>query len=373
MEQSLATVVLRAPAEVLPEVKPRISRRLFDSILLTAAFVIIVAGIHLAQSALVPILLSIFIAVLAAAPLRWLKKKHIPSGISVVLVALAVVLVISLFLFLIALSVRSITDALPEYQHRFQGQMAQVKTMLEHQGIQGTDKLFQNLITPEAAAGFAVGFLSSVAAAFSSIVLILLTVIFILLEASSFPVKLRAAIGDPLAAFPKFAIFANDIKRVVVIQTVISLSTGILMGIWLTILGVDFTIMLGLLTFLFNFIPNIGSIIAAVPAILVTFIQFGIGRALLAALGFIAVGTLVGNVLQPRLMGQKLGLSSLVVFLSVLFWGSLLGPIGMMLCVPFTLAVKFALESSPRTKWMALLLERVPVRPKASAASSRKG
>jgi AI-2 transport protein TqsA len=372
MEQSLAAIVLTAPADIPPDVKPRISRRIVDAAIITTSLVIVIAAIYLAQSVLLPILLSIFIAILAAAPLRWLKKRHIPPGISVTLVVLGIVLIISAFLFLIAISVRSITDAIPEYQNRFQGQLAQVKVMLEGHGVHGTDKLFQNLITPEAAAGFTVGFLSSVASAFSSIVLILLTVIFILLEASSFPIKLRAAIGDPHAAFPKFTVFANDIKRVVIIQTLISLSTGILMGIWLAILGVDFTIMLGLLTFLFNFVPNIGSIIAAVPAIALTFIQFGIGRALLAGLGFIAVGTLVGNVLQPRLMGQNLGLSSLVVFLSVIIWGSLLGAVGMMLCVPFTLAVKFALESSPRTKWIALLLERVPA-PAKSPDPAGKG
>jgi AI-2 transport protein TqsA len=364
-------VALPPPVDIPQDVKPRPSRRIFESSVIAASLVIIIAGIHLAQSVLVPFLLSAFIAVLATAPLQWLRKKHVPPGVSVIMVFMGIVLIIAVFLFLIVISVRSITDALPEYQIRFQGQIALAKTVLASHGIKGADKIFQNLITPEAAAGFVVGFLSSVASAFSSIVLIILTVIFILFEASSFPIKLRAALGDPHAAFPKFTIFANDLKRVVVIQTVISLSTGIIMAIWLTILGVDFTILLGLFTFLFNFVPNIGSIMAAVPAIIITFIQFGTGRALLAGLGFVAVGTLVGNVLQPRLMGQNLGLSNLVVFLSVIFWGSLLGAIGMMLCVPFTLAMKFALESSDRTKWIAVLLERVPAVPRPTAVVGR--
>jgi predicted PurR-regulated permease PerM len=346
--------------DAIAESKPRGSRRIFESAVIAASIVIIIAGINLAQSELLPFLLSAFIAVLATGPLHWLKKKHVPSGISIFIVVAGIFIILSVFIFLIVMSVRSITDAMPEYQTRFQDQITQAKAVLASHGIKGSDKIFQNLITPEAAAGYIVGFLSSMASAFSSIVLIMLTIIFILLEASSFPVKLRAAIGDSHAAFPKFTKFANDLKRVVVIQTVISLSTGIIMGLWLTILGVDFTILLSLLTFLFNFVPNIGSVIAAVPAIIITFVQFGIGRALLAALGFIVVGTIVGNFLQPRLMGQNLGLSSLAVFLSVIFWGSLLGVIGMMLCVPFTLAVKFALESSERTRWIAVLLERTP-------------
>jgi AI-2 transport protein TqsA len=336
----------------------RAPKPVFESVVMVAAIVVVIAGITLAQSVLLPFLLSAFLAVLATAPMRWLKKKHVPSGISVFLVVVAMVVVLALFIFLVIISVRSITDALPEYQIRFQGQIVQARELLRSYGIKGSDKIFQNLVTPETAAGWITGSLSGMASAFSNIVLIILTVTFILLEESSFPGKLRAAIGDSHAVFPKFVIFANDLKRVVVIQTLISLSTGIIMGIWLAVLGVDFSILLGLLTFLFNFVPNIGSIIAAVPAILITFLQFGAGRALLAGLGFIVVGTFVGNFIQPRLMGHHLGLSNLVVFLSVMLWGSLLGVIGMMLCVPFTLAVKFALESSERTKWIAVLLER---------------
>lgn len=342
------------------------SGRVTESIVIAAALVIVIAGIHLAQSALLPFLLSAFIAVIASAPLRWLKRHGVPQGLSVFLVIVAILVILGVFIFLIVISVRSITEALPEYQSRFQEQLTQAKSLLASHGVKGTDRVFQNLITPDAAAGFIVGFLSGVASAFSNIVLIILTIIFILLEESTFPTKLRAALGDSHAVFPKFSKFANDLKRVVVIQAMISLSTGIIMGLWLWVLGVDFPVLLGLITFLFNFVPNIGSIIAAAPAIVIAFIRFGFGRALLAALGFFATGSIVGNFLQPRLMGQNLGLSNLVVFLSVIFWGSLLGVIGMMLCVPFTLAVKFALEGSDQTKWIALLLERTPRMPVAA-------
>lgn len=334
--------------------------RAYETAVIAVAFVIIVAGIHLAQSVLLPFLLSAFIAVLATGPLRWLKAKHVPSGVSVLLVVIGLLVIFAIFMFLIVLSVRSITESLPLYQDRFQMELAEVKAFLKDHGVEGTDQLFQKLITPQAAADVLIGFLSSAASAFSNFVLIILTIIFILLEESTFPAKLRVAFGDPDRAFPHFRKFANDLKRVVVIQTAISLSTGIIIGIWLTVLGLDFTILLGLFTFLFNFVPNIGSVIAAVPAIALAFLQYGLTRAILVALGFFAVGSVVGNFLQPRLMGENLGLSNLVVFLSVIFWGSLLGVIGMILCVPFTLALKFALESSEQTKWIACLLERVP-------------
>ena len=110
------------------------------------------------------------------------------------------------------------------------------------------------------------------------------------------------------------------------------------------------------LAFLFNYIPNIGSIIAAVPAVLLAFVQLGPATASFTALGFVVSNMVMGNVIEPRYMGRGLGLSTLVVFLSLIFWGWLLGTVGMLLSVPLTMIVKIALESSPDTRWVALLL-----------------
>jgi predicted PurR-regulated permease PerM len=141
-----------------------------------------------------------------------------------------------------------------------------------------------------------------------------------------------------------------------VIKTLISLATGILIWIWLSILGVDFPILWGFLAFLLHYVPNIGFIIAAVPALLLTLIQLGAGSAALAAAGYLLVDLLVGNIFETRLMGRRLGLSTLVVFLSLIFWGSLLGPVGMVLCIPLTMTLKFACENNKGTEWIALLL-----------------
>ena len=108
--------------------------------------------------------------------------------------------------------------------------------------------------------------------------------------------------------------------------------------------------------FLFNFIPNIGSIIAAVPAVLLAFVQLGPTTAGLAAIGYVVTNMVMGNVIEPRFMGRGLGLSTLVVFLSLIFWGWLLGTVGMLLSVPLTMIVKLALESSDDSRWLALLL-----------------
>ena len=120
--------------------------------------------------------------------------------------------------------------------------------------------------------------------------------------------------------------------------------------------GLDFPVLWGLLAFLLNYVPNIGSLIASIPAILIALIQFGPLQALMIAVGYFVINITIGGVVEPRLMGRGLGLSTLVVFLSVGFWGWIFGPVGMLLSVPLTMTAKLALESSESTASVALLL-----------------
>jgi predicted PurR-regulated permease PerM len=186
--------------------------------------------------------------------------------------------------------------------------------------------------------------------------LIYLTMIFILLEASILPGKIKAAMKNSPETFDNLSTIAGDVKKYLAMKTGISLVTGIIIMVWLTILGVKYPIVWGLIAFLLNFVPSIGSIIAAVPAVALAFVQLGLGSAGLTALGYLVVNILIGNIIEPRLMGQRLGLSTLVVFLSLVFWGWILGPMGMLLSVPLTMTVKIALQSHPDTRTFAILL-----------------
>ena len=253
-------------------------------------------------------------------------------------------------------SLNSFTDSMPAYQQRIREQVTVVNTLLANKGMRITEKMLLEYINPEALMRLAVGMIGGLGTALSNIILILLTVTFILLEASSFPVKLRAVLGDPQQSFPQYTKFVNDVKRYMIIKTGISMTAGILIGLWLYILGVDSPILWGFLAFLLHYVPNVGSIIAAIPAVLVTLVQLGIGSAVLTAAGYLAVNFILGNVVEPRLMGWRLGLSTLVVFLSLIFWGSLLGLIGVVLCIPLTMMLKFACENNKSTQWIAVLL-----------------
>jgi predicted PurR-regulated permease PerM len=186
--------------------------------------------------------------------------------------------------------------------------------------------------------------------------LILLTVVFILLEAADFPKKLQAALKKPEGSLSTIEKFSRSANRYVVIKTLISATTGITIWLWLLILGVDYPVLWGTLAFMLNYVPNIGSILAAIPATLLALVQLGVGSAFLTALGFLVVNNILGNIVEPKLMGRGLGLSTLVVFISLVFWGWVLGPLGMVLSVPLTSLVKIALESSEETRGLAIML-----------------
>jgi predicted PurR-regulated permease PerM len=175
---------------------------------------------------------------------------------------------------------------------------------------------------------------------------------------SGFPSKMRTAFGESDAsdAQTNFRLVAVNIRKYVALKTVISLGTGVGVAVWLSIVGVDFPLLWGLLAFLLNYIPNIGSFIAAIPAVLLAFLQLGFGSTLAAAGGYLVINLVMANILEPRVMGYGVGLSTLVVFVSLIFWGWVLGPVGMLLSVPLTVIFRIVLETNDSTKWVAVLL-----------------
>lgn len=327
-------------------------------LLLTAAsFVIVVAGMRAAEPILVPLLIAGFLAIISTSPVFWLREKGIPAPAAVFFVILGVLSLGLGFILIIGTSLEDFSDAIPRYQTRLTQEMGPLLHWIQEMGFQLNEDLLLKSIDPGASMRLVGRMLSGLGGILTNSFLIILTVIFILLEASSFQQKVRAAFGDPKGTFAQFNKITDAVNNYLAIKTLVSLGTGIIVAIWVAILGIDFPVIWGLLAFLLNFIPNLGSIIAAVPPVLLGYIQFGIGRALLVGVGFGVVNLLFGNVVEPKLLGRKLGLSTLVVFLSLVFWGWVWGPVGMLLSVPMTMVVKIALESSPSTQWISILLD----------------
>ncbi|MFZ2960901.1 MAG: AI-2E family transporter [Candidatus Ozemobacteraceae bacterium] len=325
-------------------------------LVIAATLVIIIEGLNQAQSILVSVLVAIFFAMLGTPPVLWLERKRIPTAVAVLLVVAGMIAILLMVGTIVGASINSFYSALPVYQARLQEQIAVLQSFLATKGIRGTDKILLGIFNPAAVMGLTASLFAGLGSALSNIILILLTVTFILLEASSFPDKLRAILGHPHQLFPQFTTFIGDMERYMVIKTIISLITGFFVGMWLYILGVEFPVLWGFLAFLLNYVPNIGSMVAAVPGVLLALIQLGMSTALLATAGYMVVNFILGNIIETKIMGKRLGLSTLVVFLSLIFWGGLLGPVGMVLCIPLTMTLKFACENSRDTRWIGLLL-----------------
>jgi len=332
------------------------SQQGFRFIVIAAALVIIIGGVNQAQSVLVSFLVAVFLAMLGTPPVLWLERKRVPSFAAVLLVVGGMIAILLIVGAIVGASINSFYTALPVYQASLQEQVSAFQSFWTSKGVRHVDKVLLGYVNPAAVMSLTARLFAELGSALSNIVLILLTVAFILFEASGFPVKLRAVLGDPRQVFPQFTRFVSDIERYMAIKTLISLATGVLTGIWLSILGVDFPVLWGFLAFLLNYVPNVGSTVAAVPAVLLAFIQLGLGRAAMAAAGYMVVNFVLDNVIETKLMGRRLGLSTLVVFLSLIFWGSLLGPVGMVLCIPLTMTLKFACENNKSTQWIAVLL-----------------
>lgn len=327
-------------------------------ILIIAALVVIIAGVKAAQAIVIPFLLSGFIAIICGPPLLWLQKKGLPTGLALLVVVSGISLFGLLVTALIGSSVNDFSQGLPVYQAQLDNKTAQLLGLLANLGVDIEKQALAAYIDPGAAMHFASKLLSGFGNVLSNAFIIMLTVIFMLLEASSFRVKIQHALADhrPDFSLDSFDQFVDSVNRYMTIKTWLSLATGILVAAWLAILQVDYPLLWGMLAFLLNYVPNIGSIIAAIPATLLTLIQLGSTQALLAASGFAVVNIILGNMIEPRFMGKGLGLSTLVVFLSLAFWGWVLGPVGMLLSVPLAMTVKIALAGRTETRWLSTMM-----------------
>jgi len=321
-----------------------------------ASVVVLLAGLRAARGILVPVLVAVFLTVACAPILAALRRWRVPTPLAVAIIVLGM---LGAGLALTAFLGNSLTDfvrTLPAYQAALGARIAEMLAGMEARGIRLPEDFDDQLLDPGAAFGAAAVLFNSIRSLLTNGLLILLTVMFILLEAAGFEDKLRRALRDPEATFARFAAFTQGVKQYLAIKTAVSALTGTLVAVWVALIGVDYPLLWGLLAFLLNFIPTIGSILASVPPVLLALVQFGPGPAGMVLAGYLMVNVVIGNILEPRWAGFGVGLSPLVVFLSLLLWGWVLGPVGLLLAAPLTMTLKLALEGSPQTHWLAVLL-----------------
>ncbi|MCP4260440.1 MAG: AI-2E family transporter [Planctomycetes bacterium] len=326
------------------------------SILVLSGLCIILASLKAASAMLVPLLLSLFIAMACNPLINRLVKIKVPRTVSVFVVITVVVLFGAAFGSLVSSSLAAFKLQMPTYQAQLATQLTGLQPVIEKLGLDLSVSTLKDQINPGVVMGLASDLLSSVGSVLTNTFLILFTVIFMLLESDSVTPKLHTALRDPMMKINRIDTFLNAINQYLSIKTLVSLGTGTLAGLVTHFMGIEHAILWGVTAFLLNYIPNIGSIVAAAPPVLLGWLQGGVTDAGIIAGAYIAINTFMGNVIEPRLMGKGLGLSTLVVFLSLVFWGWLFGTIGMLLSVPLTMMLKTALDAQKETHWIGIIL-----------------
>jgi len=336
--------------------KENVPARGSSPVVTAAAIVIIIAGVMQVTSIITPILLAVFASIICAQPVNWLVSKRIPHGLAVFFVLLGIVLVFFGLGRIAGGSLGRFSRDAPRYAASLSQMETDFFRYLSERGVEVTDDQLAELLNPGKIMIFTASILRQLGALMSNMALTFFIVIFILLEAGSFAVKTRAIFRKPTETMEYLARIEQSIRHYMSIKTLIGLMTGALIWLWLTIIGVDYAVLWGLLAFLLNYIPNIGSIIAGLPTVLFALVQLGPGGALWTLGGYAGVNMVIGNVVEPKIMGRGMGLSTLIVFLSLIFWGFVLGTVGMFLSVPLTMTMKIVLQQNPRTRWLATLL-----------------
>lgn len=338
-------------------------------LVVAASLVIVIAGMKAASSILVPFLLAVFIAIIATPLSLSLQRRGVPSAVALLLMILLLLVVGFLVVGVVRTSLIGFSDNLSTYQARLQDRTEGILQWLEglempwlkDRGVEFPALTISDLLDPNAAMGYLGTVTSTLSGMLANTFLILLVAVFMLLEAALLPAKVRALPGLSDEMWSRLKQMVENVRHYMSLKTLTSLLTGVLVYIVTAVIGIDYPVLLGLLAFLLNYVPNVGSFIAAIPGVLLAFIQFDFSGAAGTAIAYVVINVVVGNVIEPRVMGRGLGLSPLVILLSMIFWGWVLGPVGMLLSVPLTMATRIALESGEGTQWIALLMgSRVP-------------
>jgi predicted PurR-regulated permease PerM len=324
-----------------------------------AAFVVIVAGIKAASTIIIPLLLSIFIATVSAPAMFALERLKLPRILAFLIVLACVIGLLLGFAYILSSSLDGFLANMPQYKAKLLSMVDFLQAFFQRFGMELSKKDLQLMFDPSELLNIFGTFLKTFSTILSKSFLIFLGVTFMLFETSSLKTKIYILINKDSSLENPFEMFSKNLNKYLAIKTIISLITGIIIGLGLLILGVDFALLLGMIAFLLNYIPNIGAVIAAVPAVLVALVGLDSNSILLVITLYVSVNIIMGNIIEPRYMGKGLGLSVLVIFFSLVFWGWVLGPVGMFLAVPISMTIKIALDSHPSTRPIAMILSSI--------------
>jgi AI-2 transport protein TqsA len=319
-----------------------------------AATVVVLVGMRLAAPILNPILFALVLSLLFSPIYAWLRRRRIPTPLALVIMLVGLtVLFVGIFLIL-GVSIARFSGDIASYAGKLNVQVSSLQELVKSLGLSGVD--IRDAVKPSALAGAIGSVLGGVADFLSNLFLILVIVLFLLAEGPALMNRLHASAGRDRPQVERLTVFGRNVVRQLGLRAIVNLVTGAGVSILMFVLGVDFPLMWGILTFFLSFIPWIGLPLAVAPAVVLALAEHGIDRALLVIAGVIVINILAENALSPMLMGRGLSLSPTILFIGFIFWAWLLGGPGAFLAAPLTIFAVLMLETFPETRWLAAVM-----------------
>ncbi|MEO8209908.1 MAG: AI-2E family transporter [bacterium] len=340
-------------------------------------FLNIVAGLFLAgfcvfaakelSSILIPFVLALIISFVFEPFFQWLKSKNIPQGIAIIIILISIIVIANIASVFIVASVNSFSSNFSVYEDKFfklVNELA-ISLKLSSEEIQRINDFlnFKHLLKESSITEFIANFLTGFVSIFGDFVLILLYIIFILSELGNIKERVKIAFTDERAAGISQTLDSifKDVRTYISGKTIISLILGISSGLVLWIFGVDFYFIWAFLIFISHYIPNIGAIFGITLPAIVMFLQFdNIVTPIIVTCILIALDNIIGNIIEPKVLGDRLNLSPLLLLLSLFAGEYMWGIVGMILSVPIVSMLKIVLMNFESTKPMAILMSYKP-------------
>jgi predicted PurR-regulated permease PerM len=335
-------------------------------VLVLAGVVVVLGGLHLAASLLSPIFLALVLALIFWPLYAWLRARPLPAWLALMVLLSGLVVSFALVVALMAYSMAGLAERLNLYADHFSDELQQLDTALRSQGLADAD--LAAVLSPQTIASLFGAFIGALTDALQQAFLILLLLLFFLAEGPLIMSRLRASLdrGDPNAA--RLASFGRDVSQYFILRAAVNAVTGAGVALVLWLLGVDFPLLWGVLTFFLSFVPYVGMFLASVPSVLLAWAEFDVVRALAVIVALTAVNAAAENVVQPALMHRGLHLSPTFVIVSVFFWSWMLGGGGSFLAVPLSLGLLAVLANYPAAQWFVAAVLTRPGDPVHSSA-----